>query len=267
MDLAKTAGEDLARIRETAPLVHHITNFVVMNETANITLCLGALPVMAHAREEVAEMVGFAGALVLNIGTLTPELVESMIVAGLAANEKGVPVVLDPVGVGATTLRTESAEKILREVHVSVIRGNAAEVTALGGEDAEIRGVESIGTYEGIRQAAQRLATDQECVVSVTGEIDHVTDGQRTFSVDNGHPLLGTVTGTGCMSTTIAAGFAAVQDDHTVAVAGALAAFGLAGEVAAETAAGPGSFHAGLYDAMAALTPADLAQRARITEE
>src|SRR5262245_63996582 len=135
-------------MRERKPLVHQITNYVVMNETANATLALGALPVMAHAREEVEEMVGLAGALVLNIGTLSPHWIEAMILAGRAAGERGVPVVLDPVGAGATTYRTETARRILDQVDVTVLRGNAGEVATLVGVDAEVRGVESIRSEE-----------------------------------------------------------------------------------------------------------------------
>src|SRR6201984_1950414 len=140
-----STGADLGAIRERKPLVHQITNYVVMNETANATRALGALPVMAHAREEVEEMVAIAGALVLNIGTLSPHWVDAMLAAGRAANARGVPVVLDPVGAGATTYRTETAKRILDEVDVTVLRGNAGEVATLVGVDAEVRGVESIG--------------------------------------------------------------------------------------------------------------------------
>src|SRR6202142_3745924 len=139
-----TPGATLRLLRERRPLVHQITNYVVMNETANATLAFGALPVMAHAPEEVEEMVGFAGALVLNIGTLSEHWVEAMLLAGRAANARGIPVVLDPVGAGATRFRTETAARILDEVDVTVLRGNAGEVATLVGIGAEVRGVESI---------------------------------------------------------------------------------------------------------------------------
>src|SRR6266853_5316651 len=140
-----SAGGSLRLLRETKPLIHQITNYVVMNETANATLALGALPVMAHAREEVEEMAAIAGALVLNIGTLSPHWVDAMLLAGRVANERGIPVVLDPVGAGATTYRTETAKRILDEIDVAVLRGNGGEVSTLVGGDAEVRGVESIG--------------------------------------------------------------------------------------------------------------------------
>src|SRR6266496_2350724 len=136
-----STGADLAAIRERKPLVHQITNYVVMNETANATLALGALPVMAHAREEVEEMVGLASALVLNIGTLSEQWIEAMLLAGRAASERGIPVVLDPVGAGATRYRTDTARRILEEVQVTVLRGNQGEIATLVGADAEVRGV------------------------------------------------------------------------------------------------------------------------------
>lgn len=252
--LLKEMADDLGRIREQKPLVHHITNYVVMNETANITLCLGALPVMAHARDEVEEMVGVAGALLLNIGTLTPELIESMILAGKKANERGIPVVLDPVGAGATRLRTESTMAILNSVDIAVIRGNSAEVSILAGAGGEIRGVEALGASEDLVEVAQSLAARESCVVSVTGPEDIITDGRRLALVRNGDAMMGTITGTGCMSTTITAGFASVQSDYFKAATGALIAFGIAGQHAATSTQGrPGSFHAALYDAVYAL--------------
>ena len=257
-------GASLRRLRETKPLVHQITNYVVMNETANATLALGALPVMAHAREEVEEMVGFAGALVLNIGTLSPDWVEAMLLAGRAANERGVPVVLDPVGAGATRYRTETARRILDEVDVAVLRGNAGEVATLVGVEAEVRGVESIGAGDDPAVLARRAATSLGLVASVTGPVDHVSDGTRTAAVANGHALLGAVTGTGCMSTALTGCFLAVDGSFDAAVH-ALVAFGVAGEDAARDAKGPGTFHAFLYDALAGLDPSTLDGRARVS--
>jgi len=259
-----TAGESLRLLRERKPLVHQITNYVVMNETANATLALGALPVMAHAREEVEEMVRIAGALVLNIGTLSPPWVEAMLLAGRAANDAGVPVVLDPVGAGATSYRTETARRILDEVDVSVLRGNAGEVATLVGVDAEVRGVESISTGTDAGELAREAARRLGVAASVTGPVDHVSDGERVTQIANGDPLLGQVTGTGCMSTALTGCFLAVAEPFDAAVA-ALVAFGAAGEDAAREAKGPGSFHVALYDALAALDPATLDGRARVS--
>jgi hydroxyethylthiazole kinase len=254
----------LRLVRERKPLVHQITNYVVMNETANATLALGALPVMAHAREEVAEMVRLAGALVLNIGTLSPHWIEAMLAAGAAANEAGVPVVLDPVGAGATSFRTDTAKRILDVVDVAVLRGNAGEVATLVGVESEVRGVESIAAGAEAEAIARAAASALGVVASVTGPVDHVSDGERTAAIANGHPLLAAVTGTGCMSSAITGCFLAVDGPFDAAVA-ALVAFGVAGEDAAQDAKGPGSFHVGLYDALAALDPDSLDMRARVT--
>jgi hydroxyethylthiazole kinase len=259
-------GDSLRRLRETKPLVHQITNYVVMNETANATLALGALPVMAHAREEVEEMVAIAGALVLNIGTLSPSWVDAMLLAGRAANERGIPVVLDPVGAGATTYRTETAKRILDQVDVTVLRGNVGEVATLVGVDAEVRGVESIDAGVDAAELAREAGRRLGLVASVTGPVDHVSDGEDVIGIENGDPLLATVSGTGCMSTAITGCFLAVNRDEPLrAAAEALVAFGVAGEDAARGANGPGSFHAGLYDALAALDPATLDDRARLS--
>ena len=265
--MSVSPGSTLAALREAKPLVHQITNYVVMNETANATLALGALPVMAHAREEVEEMVGLAGALVLNVGTLSQHWVEAMLIAGRAAGERGVPLVLDPVGAGATRYRTDTARRLRDELDVTVLRGNAGEVATLVGVEAEVRGVESIGVdgdpAELAREAARRLGV----VASVTGPVDHVSDGERVLAVANGHELLARVTGTGCMSSALTGCFLAAKPDAPLeAAAEALAAFGVAAEDAAREAGGPGSFHAGLYDALAALDPGELDRRARVAE-
>jgi len=260
------AGESLRRLRETKPLVHQITNYVVMNETANATLALGALPVMAHAREEVEEMAAIAGALVLNIGTLSPHWVEAMLLAGRVANDHGTPVVLDPVGAGATTYRTETAKRILDAVDVTVVRGNAAEVATLVGVDAEVRGVESIAGGGDPADLARQAARQLGVVASVTGPVDHVSDGETVIAIANGHPMLAAITGTGCMSSALTGCFLAVNREAPLAAAAeALVAFGVAGEDAAIGAKGPGSFHVALYDELAALDPVTLDARARIS--
>jgi hydroxyethylthiazole kinase len=257
-------GESLQALRARKPLVHQITNYVVMNETANATLALGALPVMAHAGEEVEEMAGIASALVLNIGTLSPHWVDAMLLAGASAR---VPIVFDPVGVGATQFRTITAHRVLDAVNVTVLRGNAGEVATLVGAHAEVRGVESIVAglepAELARTAAERLGL----VASVTGPVDHVSDGERVLSIANGHPLLATVTGTGCISSSLTGAFLAAKPDAPLeAAAEALAAYGVAAEDAAAGAEGPGTFHARLYDALYALDPATLDERTHIEE-
>jgi hydroxyethylthiazole kinase len=259
-------GGTLLQLRERKPLVHQITNYVVMNETANATLALGGLPVMAHAPEEVEEMVGLASALVLNIGTLSSHWIEAMLLAGRAANAREIPVVLDPVGAGATAYRTDTARRILDEVRVTVLRGNAGEVATLAGVDAEVRGVESMTI--GLEPAALAAGAARQLgvVASVTGSIDHVSDGERTLAVANGDPLLATVTGTGCISSALTGCFLAAKPEEPLeAATEALAALGVAAEGAAAGAGGPGTFHARLYDALAALDPDTLDECARIS--
>jgi hydroxyethylthiazole kinase len=257
-------GADLALIRERKPLVHQITNYVVMNETANATLAIGALPVMAHALQEVEEMARAASALVLNIGTLSDTWVESMVLAGLAANRAGVPVVLDPVGAGATKYRTETSRRLLGELRIAVVRGNSAEIATLAGKQAQIRGVEALGT--GSPELAREAARELGVVAAVTGPVDHVSDGETVHAVANGHELLGTVTGTGCMATAVTGCFLGVRaDDPLAAATEALVAFGVAAEDAAKKAKGPGSFHVALYDSLYDLDPKKLDSRAKLS--
>src|SRR5207245_5551862 len=197
-------------------------------------------------------------------GTRSPHWSDAMRLPGRAANERGTPVVLDPVGAGATTYRTETAKRILHEIDVTVLRGNAGEVATLVGVDAEVRGVESIDAGGDPADLARQAGKSLDLVAAVTGPVDHVSDGERVIAVANGHPLLASITGTGCMSTALTGCFLAVNPDRPLeAAAEALVAFGVAGEDAAVGAKGPGSFHVNLYDALAALDPATLDGRAK----
>lgn len=259
-------AEILTRIRERHPLIHHMTNFVVMNDTANATLALGALPVMAHAKEEVAEMVGAAGALVLNPGTLTPEWVEAMLIAGKRANELNVPVIYDPVGVGATKLRNETGQRFLDLLKLAAIRGNSGEVGALAGAGGLVKGVESVEGVKDPVKVAKELAAKCNTVVAITGKRDIISDGRRVMGVDNGHLMLKTITGTGCMSTTAVAVFCAVEPDYLLATTAALACYGLAAEKAARRAKAPGSFRSALLDALYQLTPAQVRLGTKVVE-
>ena len=262
IDLAGPTAQSLARIRERTPLIHNITNFVVMNDTANILLALGASPVMAHAVQEVREMVAYAGALVLNIGTLEEAWIEAMLVAGEEANLRGIPVVLDPVGAGATRLRTATTERIRSAVRVAVVRGNAAELATIAGMEAEIRGVDSVSS--GDPAAVARLAAARfGGVAVVSGVVDHVADSSRAAEVGNGDALMGRITGSGCMATATVGAFLAVEPDPFLAATEAMIAFGIAGEIAAERSAGPGTFRAQLIDAVAALDEATIMARTR----
>jgi hydroxyethylthiazole kinase len=259
-------AEGLARVRAQKPLIHHITNLVVMNDTANVTLHIGALPVMAHAAEEVTEMVSQAGALLLNTGTLTPAAVESMLMAGRKANELQIPIVLDPVGAGATELRTQTNIHLLDELQIAIVRGNAGEIGVLSGAGGVVKGVESIEGVSDPVAVTQHMARERKTVIAISGKRDVVSDGEGVLGVDNGHPWLTTLTGTGCMATTVIAAFAAVEDDYLAAAAGGLACFGLAAELAAEKANGPASFKVALFDQLYNLTPQQVAEGARIVE-
>ena len=264
LDLAAVTADALAEIRARRPLIHQITNYVVMNDTANVTLHIGASPVMAHAIGEVREMVRYAGALVLNIGTLEPAWIEAMLAAGQEANERGVPVILDPVGVGATALRTDAVEAILAAVRVDVVRGNAAELSAIAGLAAEIRGVDSVSA-DAPDAAARIVARRTGGAAVVSGAIDHVSDASRAAQIANGHPLMGAITGSGCMATALVGSFRAVQPNPFLAAAAAMIAFGIAGEIAAERSAGPGTFRQHLMDAVYGLDADMIRSRARAT--
>ena len=265
MQTIQSICNNLNAIREKRPLVHSITNFVVMNETANATLCIGALPIMSHAIEEVEEMVGIASALVLNIGTLTPDWIDAMELAGKRANQLGIPVILDPVGAGATKLRTNSSKRLLDNVKVSIVRGNAGEIAALAGIASEVKGVESISASESTDQIAKKFASAFGCTAAITGVVDVVSDGKKVAKLNNGDAMLGKVVGTGCMSSVIVASFAAVDPDPFTAAIGGLTAFSIAGELAAEVSGSkPGTFHTELYNALAAISAEDIQSRAKV---
>ncbi|MDW7650695.1 MAG: hydroxyethylthiazole kinase [Bacillota bacterium] len=253
-------------LRQKKPLIHHITNMVTVNECANITLVAGALPIMAHAPEEVEEMVGHAGALVLNIGTLAPAQVDAMLKAGRRANELGIPIVLDPVGAGATALRSESAKRLLAKLRIGIIKGNAAEIAVLAGGAAEIKGVESIAVSGDVSTLAASLAQATGAAVAVTGPVDRVTDGVRLVEIKNGHPLMGSVVGTGCMSASLAGCFAAVEKDGLRAAVAALTIFGVAAELASLRTQAPAAFRVALFDELFSLSAETVESRQKITE-
>jgi hydroxyethylthiazole kinase len=265
IQLTDQAARNLQAIRDRKPLIHNITNFVVMNITANALLSMGAAPVMAHAVEEVEEMVALAGALVLNIGTLSETWSKGMMAAGRCASKRGTPIVLDPVGAGATQLRTRTAKDIVAAVNVTVIRGNASEILALQHAGAHTRGVDAIHTVDDAAHTAQTMAVELGKTLAITGATDLVTDGRRVCRIHNGHPLMACVTGTGCMASAIIGAFLAVDPDPVGAAATALAYFGLAGQTAAEKAQAPGSFMVALLDALYTMTPETLRTRARIS--
>jgi hydroxyethylthiazole kinase len=248
-----SAYDLLERVRQEKPLVHHLTNWVTIYDCAQVVKTLGASPVMAHAVEEVAEMTQIASALVLNIGTLTVEFVEAMKVAAKSANRKGIPVVLDVCGAGATGLRDRKCLELLNEANIDIIKGNASEVARVGGETVKTRGVDATEVGGDLALLAQRLAIQRKATVVVTGQVDIVTDGTRTYRIANGHPMMARVVGTGCMAASVVGAFAAVERDLALAAAGGLAVFGIAAELAAEGSPGPATFKERLFDSLYAL--------------
>jgi hydroxyethylthiazole kinase len=251
MDYVALTRASLDHIVANKPLIHQITNVVVTNDSANLTLAFGALPVMAYAPQEVAEMAAISQALVLNIGTLSEEEIAAMLLAGQAAGEKGIPIILDPVGAGATTFRTESALRLLRELPITVLRGNRGEIGALVGS-GEVRGVEATGSEDPL-QVATAARDAFGLTVAVTGATDVVAGPEQTYLVHNGSPLLAGITGSGCMATATIGIFATAGDDPALQTALGLAAYGLAAERAASHDPGPGTFRARLLDEVAAL--------------
>lgn len=264
-DFAAKTAENLQKIRETQPLIHNITNFVVMNYTANVLLAMGASPVMAHAENEVEEMVAFAGSLVLNIGTLTDSWVDSMVLAGKRATVLGKPIVLDPVGSGATSLRTAAAKRIIAETRVSVVRGNASEILSLGDIKTSGKGVDALHAVDDAGAVAMELARSLRTTVAITGPIDLVTDGVRVVRIEGGHALMPVVTGTGCSATATIGAFLAVDSDTFSAAATGLAFFGVAGAQAGAVSAGPGTFMVNFLDALHNLSPDEVAKRCRFS--
>ncbi|BBO68537.1 hydroxyethylthiazole kinase [Desulfosarcina alkanivorans] len=250
----------LVKVRETAPLVHNITNYVVMTSSANILLSAGASPVMAHSRKEVADMAAMAGALVLNIGTLSESWIEAMVLAAGAANQRGIPVILDPVGAGATGFRTRTVMHILRQVDVSVIRGNASEVFSLSDHSVTTRGVDSsLSLSDGIVDSAGAIARQHGCIVAISGERDLITDGDRVLRVANGVPLMTRVTGLGCGLSAVTGAFCAVAgEDLLAATAAAFGFYGLCGQLAFDASDRPGSFYVAFLDALYAAGSAEI---------
>jgi len=265
VDYVEGAADALVELRRRRPLVHNITNYVVMDFSANALLAIGASPVMAHATEEVEEMVVLAAALVLNIGTLSRPWIEAMFAAGRAARARRLPIVLDPVGAGATRLRTETALRLVEEVRPGVIRGNASEILSLAEAGGATKGVDATLGVDEARDTAIALARRTGALVAVTGPVDFITDGERQLQVANGHPLMARVTGTGCVCSALVAAFAAVQPQPLLATLSALTVYGIAGELAAATAPGPGTFRQRLIDALDAISPDQVRELARIS--
>ncbi len=254
----------MTEVRNKRPLVHHITNYVTVNDCANITLCAGGSPVMTDAGRDIPDMVKIASAVVLNIGTLKPRTVESMIIAGKEANDVGIPVILDPVGAGATPYRTETVFKILDEVKVSVIKGNSGEISILAGSEGTVRGVDSVAGSSNGPDVVKTLSKKTGAIVAMTGETDYVSDGKKVAVLKNGDKLLECVSGTGCMVSSVVGCYTAVHGSNVKAVSAAISAFNIAGEIAAQNCNGPGSFKVAIFDSMYNLTEKDIADRLKM---
>ncbi|MCL2025240.1 MAG: hydroxyethylthiazole kinase [Leptospirales bacterium] len=255
----------LDMLKSKTPLVHQITNYVTVNDCANVTICIGASPVMSHAVEDVRDMIAIADALVLNIGTLDESQIKGMLEAGKAASKKGIPIILDPVGAGATPYRTQTAALLLKELNISIIKGNAGEIGTLAGVDALVRGVDSQKLSGDPVETVKSLALASSCVVVMSGADDIVSDGKRVAVISNGVPLMGKISGSGCMASAICGAFAAVSDFFEGCVA-AMAVLGVAGELAAEKSAGPGSFKPAFLDAVYVVDSGTVLKKAKIKE-
>jgi hydroxyethylthiazole kinase len=267
MTNTKEIWRDVHKIRNEAPLVHNITNYVVMNTTANALLAIGASPVMAHSIDEVEEMVSIAKALVINIGTLSKHWIEAIHKAVSTAKKLNIPIVLDPVGAGATKLRTQTAHDLIHTASPTIIRGNASEIRAMYYAEGETKGVDSLHSSEEAIEAARQLSNRFGCAVSISGEVDVIVKDGYTIKVANGHPLMPRVTGLGCTATALTGAFAAVNPSPLLAAANAMAVMGIAGEIAAEKSNGPGTLQLHFLDALHQLTEDDIIRRLRLNSQ
>lgn len=255
---------DLKSVREKAPLVHNITNFVVMNVTANALLSLGASPIMAHAMEELDDLLGIASALVLNIGTLDRPWITSMEKAATLAGKRGIPIILDPVGAGASLLRTETSLALIKTQRPTIIRGNPSEILALAGASGATKGVDSAHRSEDAEEAARNLANSMGCVVVASGAVDFLTNGRNDLRIAGGTPMMPRITGMGCTSTALVGAFSAVAESPLSAAAAGMGVMKVAAEIAAEKASGPSTLQMHFLDALHNLSQNDLAQRLKI---
>lgn len=253
----------LSEVRRKVPLVHHITNYVTVNDCANICICAGGSPVMTDAIEDVEDMVSIASSLVINIGTLNRRTVESMHVSGMTASSKGIPVILDPVGAGATPFRTSTAESLIKEVRPAVLKGNAGEMGVLSGLGGDVKGVDSHGAIGDLSEIVRSLASRYGCIAAATGETDYVSDGKRVMVLSNGDRLLEAVSGTGCMVSSVIGCYVGACGPSLESVASAITAFNVAAEYAAKASRGPGTFKPALLDAVYDLDGDNLDSKAR----
>lgn len=278
MEACEKISELLCSLKTKNPLVHHITNYVTVNDCANITLAIGASPVMADDISEVKDMVSLSSSLVINIGTLNSRSVESMLAAGKRANELNIPVVFDPVGAGATPYRTEVAKKIITEIKLAVIRGNLSEIKTLYGLNVKTKGVDSSEDVSSRREdlseekeMAKNFAIRLNTVIAITGAVDIITDGKTVYSVENGHKIMSKVTGTGCMCTSLIGSYLGASEDYLTAALAGVVSMGIAGETANEQLnekfEGTGSLKVKILDAIYNLSGETILKRGKVYEE
>lgn len=258
MTRADLIWSDVEKIRANAPLIQNITNYVVMNNTANALLAIGASPAMVHSVDEVEEMVAFAGSLVVNIGTLSRHWIDGMELAMVKAKALGKPIVFDPVAVGATKLRNEACETLFQKAAPAIIRGNGSEILALNKAASGGKGVDSTAAAEDAVEAAEAISKEFGSVVVISGQTDFIISGDQVSKVENGTPMMTRVTGMGCTATAICGAFAAVNPNAFEAAVNAMSVMGICGEIALAKSTGPGSFQVAFLDALYNLTQADI---------
>ena len=263
VEIHDSSDNMLTKVWSKKPLVCHITNYVTVNDCANITICAGGAPVMTDSLSDIEDMVSISSALVLNIGTLNERTVESMLLAGSTANKKGVPIILDPVGAGATKYRTATAEDLIKKLRISVIKGNSGEIATLCGMDGKVRGVDSDSVFGA--DAALKLALKTGAIVAMTGKIDYVSDGKDAYKLENGTPNLDCISGSGCMLSSVTGCYVGANGVSIDSVIAAVSAFNIAGELVTGSE-GPGTFKARLFDSLYNLSANDVASRIRKTK-
>ncbi|WP_263832711.1 hydroxyethylthiazole kinase [Sulfurospirillum oryzae] len=264
MDIKEQLKEQFIALQSKRALVHHITNYVTVNDCANVVLAIGASPIMADEMREVEEMVSICDALVLNIGTANERTITSMLKAGSAANAKGIPVVLDPVGVGATSFRHQSVAKLMEAIHFSVIRGNMAEIKTIAGLEAKSAGVDSLDQESDGGKIAMSLAQKLDCVIAITGKTDIVSDGRVCYALENGDVALTKVTGTGCMSTSLIGSFLGASRNALGSAIAGILTMAIAGEIA-DKSSGMGTFHTSLIDAISQMDVKTIVDKCNIS--
>lgn len=270
MNLLELIAAGVGEVRAKQTIIHHITNYISINDCANVTLAIGASPIMANDPDEVAEVVAQSSALVLNLGTPNTRMLDSIQIAGKKANARGIPVVFDPVGVGFTRVRSQAVAQLLLSVRMTAVRGNLAEISRMAGIEAQMHGIDALAIKGNAVDIVRRAAKKMGCIVAATGVSDYISDGQTVIRIDNGDPLLARVTGTGCMTTSLVAACCSVMSDQLAAVTAGVTIMGVAGEISRSMLApgdGTGTFRVRLMDAVSNISGTDVLERGKVTFE